>query len=101
MSSWLSKMVNYVWTYVFQEVLDEHDKVKIVKPPRFGHDYKVKEEMTFKNALEIYLRVSSVDMISLLESYVVGLRLWKKHPGGRHRTYFYDNDSLFASGLRG
>ena len=56
-------MVNYVWTYVFQEVLDEYDRVKIVKPPRFGHDYKVTEEITFKNALEFCLRVSSVDVI--------------------------------------
>ena len=41
--------------YVFQEVLDENDRVKILKPSRFGHDYKVTEEITFN-----YLKTEEV-----------------------------------------
>ena len=75
-------------------------RVKILKPSRFCHDFKTTEEITFENALEFFLGVSSIDMISFLESYVVDLQLWNKHSRGCCRLSNFNDESSLVSSLR-
>ena len=92
--------MNYVWKCVFLRGFDSNDRVTVLKPSRFGHGYKVAEDKTFENALEFCIGIYSVDVISYLEPYVVGVRLWKKNPGGHSRTSNGDDESLIVSSVR-
>ena len=93
-------MVKYVWIYVFQEVLDENKSLKVIKPPRFSHDYKITEDLTFKDALCWCLNISNETLESMFDSFTVNLNLWNKHPGERS-TYrpSSDSDTLLVSNL--
>ena len=74
--------------------MDFNDRVVVLKPSRFGHDYKVAEDFKF------FLGHYSLSVVSYLELHVVWARLWNNHPGEHRRVSNFNEESFLVSSAR-
>ena len=92
-------MAKYIWGYVYQEFLDENSTIDVSKTPRFSHDLKIDDEMTFSNALAWYLDTTDEELSKLLTEYDLKIELRDTHPGRSGKRPKNDCDSLVVSDI--
>ena len=74
-------MVKLIWGYVFQEVIDEHGTLDVIKTSRFGFDYIIDNILSFNDALSWYINTSEDGLKEVFELYKISLEIWNESPG--------------------